>query len=208
MYSIFAGDECIYLDASSSLNVKALDPKLTMADNSAGSLEFTLPANNARYDTIKRLTTDIIVKRDSVEIWAGRVFEEEKDFYNNRKIYCEGELAFFNDSVQPPAEYHDMTVRGMLERFVAIHNQQAPSNRQFTVGVVTVTDPNDSLYRYTNYETTMACLNDKLVKQLGGHFRIRKVNGVRTLDYLADYPNTNSQQINIGRNLLDFALFY
>lgn len=208
MYSIFAGDECIYLDASSSLNVKAIDPKLTMSDNSAGSLEFTLPANNARYDTIKRLTTDIIVKRDSVEIWAGRVFEEEKDFYNNRKIYCEGELAFFNDSIQPPAEYHDMTVRGMLERFVAIHNQQAPSNRQFTVGVVTVTDPNDALYRYTNYETTMACLNDKLLKQLGGHFRIRKVNGVRTLDYLADYPNTNSQQINIGRNLLDYSENY
>ena len=74
--------------------------------------------------------------------------------------------------------------------------------------MVTVTDSNDSLYRYTNYEKTIECINDKLIGRLGGHLRVRKVNGVRYLDYLSDYPNTNKQVINFGKNLLDFTKSY
>ncbi|MGI6180390.1 phage tail spike protein, partial [Butyricicoccus intestinisimiae] len=142
---------------------------------------------------------------DGEEIWAGRVLSEDKDFWNNRVLFCEGELAFLNDSTQPPAEYHGQTVRGFLETLINIHNSKVTSNKQFTIGSVTVTDPNDSIYRYTNYEKTIECINEKLVKKLGGHLRIRKVNGVRYLDYLADYPNTNSQIIEFGKNLLDFT---
>lgn len=205
MYSIYADDVCIYNDCFSLDNMKVIDPKLTMEDSSAGSLSMKLPPSNIGYDTIVRMVTDISVKKDGEEIWAGRVLSEQKDFWNNRVLLCEGELAFFNDSTQPPAEYHDKTVRGFLETLISIHNSKVAKNRQFTVGAVTVTDPNDSLYRYTNYEKTIECINDKLIKRLGGHLRVRKVNGVRYLDYLAEYPNTNSQTIEFGKNLLDFT---
>lgn len=208
MYSIFADGVCVYNDATPLEDFKVLSPELTLKDNCAGSLTFTLPANNTRYDSIKRLTTDISVRRGNKEIWAGRIIEDKEDFYKNRKIYCEGELAYFTDSIQPPAEYHDMTVRGMLETFVSIHNQQVPANRRFTVGAVTVTDPNDSLYRYTNYEHTIECLLNKLVDVLGGHLVIRKENGIRYLDYLEDYPNVSTQQISFGNNLIDFTKNY
>lgn len=205
MYSIYADDVCIYNDSFSLDNMKVIDPKLTLEDSSAGSLSMTLPPSNIGYDTIVRMVTDISVKKDGEEIWAGRVLSEKKDFWNNRVLLCEGELAFFNDSTQPPAEYHDKTVRGFLETLISIHNSKVAKNRQFTVGAVTVTDPNDSLYRYTNYEKTIECINDKLIKRLGGHLRVRKVNGVRYLDYLAEYPNTNGQTIEFGKNLLDFT---
>jgi hypothetical protein len=165
----------------------------------------TLPPSNIGYGTIVRMVSDISVHKDGEEIWAGRVLSEDKDFWNNRVLFCEGELAFLNDSTQPPAEYHGQTVRGFLETLINIHNSKVTSNKQFTIGSVTVTDPNDSIYRYTNYEKTIECINEKLVKKLGGHLRIRKVNGVRYLDYLADYPNTNSQIIEFGKNLLDFT---
>lgn len=205
MYTIYADDVCIYNDQSPLNSLKVIDPKLTMEDNSAGSLSMKLPPTNIGYNTIARMTTDISVKKDGQEIWAGRVLSEEKDFWNNRSLTCEGELAFFNDSTQPPMEYHNKTVRGFLEALISVHNSKVPENRQFTVGAVTVKDPNDSLYRYTNYEKTIECINDKLIDRLDGHLSIRKVNGVRYLDYLADYSNTNSQTIEFGKNLLDFT---
>ena len=119
--------------------------------------------------------------------------------------YCEGELAFLNDSTQPQAEYHNMTVRGFLQALIDIHNAKVGDNRKFTLGAATVTDSNDSLYRYTNYEKTIECINEKLIDKLGGHMRVRKERGVRYLDYLEDYPNTNSQVIRFGENLMDFT---
>ena len=73
----------------------------------------------------------------------------------------------------------------------------------FRSGAVTVVDKNFPTY-YTNYEKTMAILN-ALVEQYGGHLRVRKVNGVRYLDYLAEYPDTCSQVIQFGSNLIDFT---
>lgn len=205
MYSIYADDICIYDDTSPLESLRVISPNLVMEDSAAGSLEMTIPPTNPGYDYIVRMDTDILVKRHNTEIWAGRVLSEDEDFWNNRILICEGELSFLNDTTQPPNEYHDMTVRGFLSALIDIHNSKVAANRKFTVGVVTVTDPNDSLYRYTNYEKTIECINEKLINRLGGHLRVRKVNGVRYLDYLADSPNTNSQTIEFGKNLMDFT---
>ena len=205
MYSIYADNLCIYNDISPLECVKLISPKLTLEDNAAGSLTMTVPTSNVGYSLIERMKTDITVYKNGEEIWSGRVLTEDMDFWNNRLLYCEGELAFFNDSTQPQAEYHDITVRGFLQTLVNIHNAKVSENRRFTLGAVTVTDSNNSLYRYTNYEKTMECINEKLIDRLGGHIRIRNERGVRYLDYLADYPNTNSQVIEFGKNLMDFT---
>ena len=205
MYSVYADNTCIYNDISPMENLKLISPKLTLEDNAAGSFSMTVPITNVGYNLIKRLTTDISVRKNGREIWAGRVLTEDNDYWNNRILYCEGELAFLNDSTQPQAEYHNMTVRGFLQALIDIHNAKVGDNRKFTLGAVTVTDSNDSLYRYTNYEKTIECINEKLIDKLGGHMRMRKERGVRYLDYLEDYPNTNSQVIRFGENLMDFT---
>ena len=203
MYSIYADGACIYSDVFALESMKVLNPKLTMEDNAAGSLVMTLPPQNVGYSTINRLTTDISVQKDGVELWSGRVLQENKDFYNNRVLYCEGELAFFNDSTQPPGEHAGLSVRAYMERLIDIHNSKVPANRQFRLGAVTVVDTNYPTY-YTNYEKTIAIFNS-LVEAYGGHLRVRRVNGVRYLDYLKDYPDTCSQVIQFGTNLIDFT---
>lgn len=203
MYSIYADGACIYSDVFALESMKVLNPKLVLEDNGAGSLSMKLPPMNVGYSSIVRMITDISVQKDGEEIWAGRVLSESKDFWNNRDLYCEGEMAFFNDSSQPPAEYSGLSVRAYLERLIAVHNSKVTPNRQFTLGAVTVVDKNFPTY-YTNYEKTMAILN-ALVEQYGGHLRVRKVNGVRYLDYLAEYPDTCSQVIQFGSNLIDFT---
>lgn len=77
--------------------------------------------------------------------------------------------------------------------------------KKFTVGMVTVEDSNNSIYRYTNWENTLDDLQDKLVDRLGGHLRVRHVGTVRYLDYLEEYDNTNTQVIRFGENLLDYT---
>ena len=203
MYSIYADGACIYSDVFAVDSMKVINPKLTLEDNGAGSLVVTLPPHNAGYASIVRMVTDISVQKDGEEIWAGRVLSESEDFYRNRILYCEGELAYFNDSTQPPAEYSGMSVRGYLERLIAVHNSKVAANRRFTLGAVTVVDKNFPTY-YTNHDKTMAVFN-ALVEQYGGHLRVRKVNGVRYLDYLAEYPDTCSQVIQFGSNIIDFT---
>mgnify|MGYP001511906385 CR=1 FL=1 len=89
MYSIYADGVCIYNDVFSLDNMKVVNPKLTLEDSAAGSLEMTLPPTNAAYDTIVRMVTDISVKKNGEEIWAGRALSESRDFWNNRVLYCE-----------------------------------------------------------------------------------------------------------------------
>ena len=205
MYTVYADDICIYNSRSVEKESRLIDPVLILEENYAGSFEFSIPPSNIGYSLIQRMTSKIVVKRNNAEIWSGRVLSEESDFYNIRKLYCEGELAYLNDTVQPQAEYHDITVRGFLETLLTNHNSKVTDNKKFYVGIVTVTDTNDSLYRYTNFENTFDCISDKLVGRLGGRLRVRKVNDTRYLDYLNEYPNTNSQTINFGENLLDFT---
>lgn len=337
MYQVYCDGFLIH-DLRSEELVLNNNPSVTLADNDSGSFQFTISPKHPHYDDIKKLKSEITVLHNGVEIFCGRPTEEEKDFYNNKKFFCKGELNYLTDSIQRPAEYHDKTVRGFLETLVAIHNAQViernvaitfnanckgefanfdylelyyvqngkvfkalsryradnlagrtfvvptldfyvywhtdgsvnnfygfsidsvtmtddaaltgtevsslpayntvqtsdittvqtahnpylnasnmlwhythtvPDNfvgkKTFKVGAVTVVDSNDSLYRYTNYENTLDCIKEKLIKRLGGHIRIRKVDGIKYLDYLADYPVTSDQVIEFGRNLLDFS---
>lgn len=131
------------------------------------------------------------------------MLSESMDFYNNRDLYCEGELAYFNDSTQPPAEFSGKSIRAYLEELIRVHNSKVGANRQFSIGAVTVVDENFPTY-YTNNDNTMAILN-ALIEKYGGHMRVRKVDGVRYLDYLAEYPDTCSQVIQFGSNMIDFT---
>lgn len=203
MYRVYCDGLPIYDLRSEELVL--LSPKVSLVDSNAGSFDFTITHKHPRYDDIKKMVSEITVFQDDDEIFCGRITEEKSDFFKRKTCHCEGELAYLNDSTQDPAEYHDQTVRGFLQTLVNNHNKKVSANRQFQVGMVTVTDPNDSLYRYTNWETTLECINEKLVKKLGGHLRIRKSNGIRYIDYLQDYPNTNTQVIKFGKNLLDFT---
>lgn len=112
-----------------------IDPKLTLEVNKAGSFEFKMPPNHPQYNLPVKMRSVIQVFQDDVEIFSGRPIEQKTDFYNRKFISCEGQLAYLNDSIQRPAEYHDKTVRGYLETLIANHNSQVDESKQFKVGI-------------------------------------------------------------------------
>lgn len=207
MYSVYGDGICIYNDLYLSGAVNALTPKLNLSDNSAGSLEITLPVGNAGYEKLERLSSEIIVKRDKEEIWAGRIISEKANFQNSRVLTCEGEFAYFNDTTQPPSEYNEIDVYSFILALINEHNSKVEENKQFEIGSITV---QETISRVTDNETTMEAFKDHLIDKLGGHMRVRRVYDEdgklhKYVDYLKDYPNTNGQTIRFGENLLDFT---
>lgn len=206
MYRVYCNDSPLYDLRDEDLVL--ISPIVKIGENTAGSFEFSILPKHPHYEEVNELTSVITAYDGDEEIFCGRVVEITKDLYNRKKVICEGELAYFNDSIQRPAKYQGLTVRGYLETLVNIHNQQVKNqgiDKTFKVGAVTVQDKNDYVYKYTNWESTLEVIKTDLLNTYGGYLRIRKENGVRYIDYLADYPNTNTQVIEFGSNLLDFT---
>ena len=188
-------------------NLMVGDPYFEVGDNVNGQAEFSVYPTHPFYKYVKKLTTDVIFYKDGTEVFAGRVLYDDEELNGTKKVFVEGELAYLCDSVQRQAVYHNISVANYLKAILDNHNSQVEKRKQFALGRVSVTDPNNSLYRYSNYETTRATLKDKLTSRLGGHLVIRKEAGVRYLDYLndSDYYTKCSQEIRFGKNLLDFS---
>lgn len=203
MYYVFCDDNPLMDSRDEDLAL--ISPKLSLVDNNAGSFDFTVAPGHPHYNDINRWTSKIKVLQDDEEIFIGRITEEREDFYKRKSFHCEGELAFLNDTIQEPHEYHNLSIRGYLEALISAHNEKVGTNKQFEVGVVTVTDDNDSIYKYTNWETTMEVIKSDLVDKYGGHIRVRNENGTRYIDYLKDYPRVSEQVIRFGINLLEFS---
>lgn len=192
-----------------------LNPKLTLEDSNAGSFECTIPKGNVGYDKISRVSSELIVFRQTNAsydaIWRGRIIQEDYDWLGNRNIKCEGDLSYLNDSVQPQEEYKAITYAQYLSALLQIHNQQVGNYdwpggwKQFSVGIVDFSDVID--YIATEFETTLEAIN-RIVEETGGHLQIRWGGNTRYLDLLKDPPRTNSQIIRFGKNLFDFAKNY
>lgn len=185
------------------------DPTLNLQTGYAGTFEFTVPPINPQYDNIKNRSSMVSVFRDTKEIFYGEVRKQPKvDRYKNKNVYCAGAMSFLSDSIQPQAEYHDMTPIQMLETFLDIHNSQVEDRKKIYLGKVSITDANDSLYRYTNFETTLKAIREKLVERLGGYLRLRHENDRLYLDWitLEEYGKYCSQPIEFGLNMLDYSL--
>lgn len=79
--------------------VKALTvggkPYFEVGDNINGSASFSVYPNHPYYDKVKKLTTDIIFYRDDEPEFYGRVLYDDENFSGTKKVFVEGELAFY-----------------------------------------------------------------------------------------------------------------
>ena len=187
-----------------------INPVLNLQAGYAGTFESTIPPSNPLYSKIRNRNSMVSVFRDSKEIFYGEITKQPKmDRYKNKSIYCTGAMSFLSDSIQPQAEYHDKSPREMLEIFLENHNNQVEARKKIYLGQVSITDTNDSLslYRYTNFETTLKAIREKLVERLGGYLRLRHENEKLYLDWitLEEYGKYCEQSIGFGLNLLDYS---
>ena len=206
MYQISC-DGFILHDVRLDKKYRVIDPCCELEVNTAGKLSFKIPPSHPYYDKINKLSSVITLTQDSEWIFSGRVLNDETDFRNIKTVEVEGELSYLVDSNQRTAEYHDISVANYFSTIVEKHNAMVEEKKRFKVGLVTVTDPNDSLYRLSNYENTFTTIKEKLIDKLGGYVRIRHTSEGKVIDYISDYENINNQEINFGKNLLDLTKY-
>lgn len=183
-------------------DLKIIDPKVKLEVNRAGSLTFSVTPSHPLYAQIKKLKSIVEVFKDGVLIFRGRPLDDELDSWNIKSVICEGDLAIFNDSIVRPYDFTG-TISDYLAMFISNHNSQVEAGKRFTLGTVTVTDPNNYIIRASSdYPKTWAEMEDKLLKILGGYLVIRRVGTTNYLDYLADSNKSSLQVIQLGENLL------
>ena len=200
----------IYSPTSSKKEEQLLKADLDLEDNVAGSLSLTFPPGHPAIDKIEQYTSIVTVYNNGSWYWAGRcVTEKSIDIFGQMSCSFEGVLAALNDSIQTSAKYTGQTISQFIGTLLDAHNTKIrtkPTSRMvFYKGIVDVTDDNPD--RYTEYETTLKCIND-LVEDNGGHLKVRKDPNTTgyILDYVKNYNATNSQYINFGKNLLDYTV--
>lgn len=204
MYRIYADQWLLHDDRLEELRV--MSPKLALEVNTTGSLTFSIYPDHIHYSHIAKFKTIITVYQDDALLFRGRVLDDEIGFYNEKQVVCEGQLAFLLDSIQRPYEFTG-SVLAYFTMLVNNHNSQVEAVKQFAVGNVTVTDPNDYIVRSNiDHVNTWEEVNKKLLDLLGGFLQVRFEEGIAYLDYLQDFSTLSTQSVEFGKNLLDLKI--
>lgn len=226
MYTIFIDDQPINDLFSSSRTVS--NPRLVLEIGKAGSLEFSIPSVNPVSSDLIPLKTKARVEVDGEELFGGRVLTKSKDFWNTRKITCEGNLAYLVDSVQKGEKFEGKT-HDLFKQIIHNHNHRVEEDKRFVVGTIGIENrdvyiagQSDEIYEdletnrfnykqiaingVTNsWPTSFDYIDSCLIQYCGGYLRTRKVKGKTYIDLILDYGNTNIPEIQFGVNLLDLT---
>lgn len=205
MYKIKLDGKILYYPGDRQAVV--INPELDLQTGYAGELTLKVPVLNPLYNDIHNRKSMISVYRDKTEIFYGEVRTREKDRFKNQPIKVTGALSFLADTILPQQEWHDMSPREMLDAWLQLHNNQVEDRKKIYIGVVTIHDSNDSLYRITDRENTLEAIREKLVDRLGGHLRLRHEEDKLYLDWIniQEYGKYCEQPIQFGENLLDYS---
>ena len=180
------------------------EPDLTQKKNEPGELAFTIPKEHPHYGVLEKLKSRIKVYRDDTLIWVGRAIEDERDLYENRKVVAEGALAFLLDSILRPFTM-DGTTAEVWAYILAQHNTQVNVNQQLSVGNCNLAGTVNIAAK--DYLSAWQVMKTCLLDSLGGYLIVRfDEDDNPVLDYLADVPDTSTQRIEFGENLIDLVL--
>ena len=217
MYQLKFNGDILYDPRDDERRIRDVSVRLAVGE--AGSMSFVVDHDHPCADQLSRLKGRLELLADGVTIWRGRILSDTVDFDRACSIEAEGVLACLNDSIVPPfrfpedysedPEYQatENVVEFWLGKLLESHNSQVTEEQQILLGQVTVTDPNNYIARSsTNYATTWATITDKLSgSALGGHLLARYESDGTYLDYLADFPLSNTQGVQFAENLLELS---
>lgn len=191
-------------------NLKASIGSFALGINVICSFDFTINMNNPGYSLIYPRKTLIKVYNTSQKKFSFEGYVLVQNYkMSDEGLYttsytCVDEKNFLKNSMQRHNEIHNTTPKEMLRIMLEVHNKQVEEDKRFVLGEVTVTNPTDNVYRYlTQDQNTWDAIFDKLIDRLGGELQIRKVNGVRYLDWLTEVGEVKETEIRVSKNLMN-----
>lgn len=223
MYEIYAypygnPDAELLIYQPGNAEALVLSPKLTREVSKGGSLTFTMTREHPQYEMLQKMSTVVAVHQDGKEIWRGRILNHEADWYNNRAVYCEGALSYFNDSCVTPFNY-DGTLKQFLKHLIDAHNAQVGQKmKQFELGTITAALGNlvvhfgdaDEYGVGEDYGKIWDIIDKMVLKTFGGYAycSYNSKTGLNVLNYCDqqyEAKRQTAQDIAYGVNLLDLT---
>ena len=191
-----------------------IEPTLHLKDNSFGSFQCEMPVQHADFQNLRKRRTIYSIYKDDEKNprWKGVFIEGTDGISSTVELYFEDFMGVLRDSMQDAFVFTGQPT-AFLTQIITVHNAQVQPWQQIALGYVTVTDPNDYVRRSSESElSTWEVIKTRLIDTLGGHLRMRYVDGVAYLDYLAGdvsnidpYLNISTQVIEFGENLTEFS---
>lgn len=200
IFRVFVDDAIFYHPNLSKLAITKA--QVSEDAESIDSLTLSAPHSHPYWKSIKPMASTIVCKKDDLVVFEGRAVDDGSDLYNTHTWTCESCLAYLKDTIQPLFSYKG-SLKGLLEQFISVHNDAVEPKKQFQLGNITVTDDNDYIsYSNSEYSVTLDTIREKLTNTHGGYLQVRYSNGIKYLDYLADFNITSLQTVEFGKNLL------
>lgn len=175
--------------------------------NQIDSFSFSMFRSNRGFEEIHDRKTIVTVYNDNKKEYEffGRVLYAddtmEADGMITKAVTCESFLGYFYDSIQDYVAEKNWTVNELFQHIITVHNSKVEESKHFTLGTVTVTDPNDNLYVGIQRENTWKTIQEKLLGKLGGEIRLRVENGVNYIDYLTEIGERKTTKIALSHNM-------
>lgn len=203
MIQVYADDTLAY--DSRLEDYALLELTVTAALNKGGTATITMPQHHPAYNDFTSYRTIVTVYQDNVLLFRGRALYPTDDFYNRRTITCEGERCFLRDGVMRPYVYQDGPA-AIFADVINLCNAQVEPFKQFVVGTITVTDPNNYIRLESESAEQVSDTIDKLVERCGGYVVFTtNADGARVINWYDETGYRSGQVIEFGENLLDFA---
>ena len=200
-------DECILADLT-----------FEGAENEHSTCSFSLHPGHPLYDAVREKdhVNEVVVYDDRLgeddPYFVGQVEEVVQEFDLMKTVSCTGELDYLNDSLARPytsSGSHTVTVNnGDYFRWLVeeSHNSQVDARKRFLVDVNQASVMGGTAATMTSdgsYPTTGEVIAEML-DTYGGVLRVKRIGGVRYVDYLTEWEDTNAQVFDFGVNITDF----
>ena len=184
--TVYADEQLVYDSRLEDLALLGLEVENNI--EKAGVAELVMPPDHPSYNSFVAYRTVVTVYRDDVLLFRGRSLHPTDDFYKRRTITCEGERGFLQDGIMRPYMYQDGPA-AIFANVINLYNAQVEAFKQFVVGEVTVTDPNNYVRLESDKAEQIADTIDKLVERVGGYIVFTtNASGQRVINWLAELP--------------------
>ncbi|MFW3332276.1 phage tail spike protein [Aerococcus viridans] len=198
------------IHSHNSGGLKLIEGQINQNINEIDSFYFTYLPNNPIHTKIRPMITLIKVFNTLTGQYEfeGRVVTIEETLSENDlafEVSCESELGFLHDSFQDFYEFRG-TPKELLQRILNKHNKVVESTKNFTLGTVEITDPNDYYYVFLDQtETSWDAIQRTLIDTYNGELVMRKVGNNRYLDYVVQQGHRSDVTIALKKNLQSYS---
>lgn len=185
--------------------------KIAKSVTSFDTLTLTADPSNVLFSAEPLQTFIRVVRTDKQkQLFEGRIWTLQPGMATDGTITNEftvmGLEDLLHDSVQPWKEYRNVSPKNFLQSLITEHNKQVESYKQVKLGIVTVTNTTDNVYRFTDdSKDTYDTIQDKLVSRLGGEIRIRHEADGLYLDYMPQISEQSNQVIRLASNMMNLT---